>query len=101
MLRPGGTWQVQMRSGSDSKRQAIVRALPRPLRNATAAILQTLKILPVQGSVDTWLGCIVGPEPAMTMARDAGFEEIEEVPDDLHAPGTGYWLVGRRLAKAD
>ena len=100
VLRPGGTFGVQMRRGSDTPRQALVRALPRPLRKAAGAALHRLGILPVQGDVDTWLGCIVPEDRALAWARAAGFGELSWLADASHPRRMGYWLVGRRPAAA-
>ncbi len=40
VLRPEGTFQVQLRQRSDSTRQSVVRSLPRPLRVAVGALLE-------------------------------------------------------------
>jgi SAM-dependent methyltransferase len=96
VLRPGATFQVQMRSGSDSRRQAIVRHLPRSLRVAVGAGLRALGVLGVGGDVDTWLGCVVPPAEAVVMVEELGFADVDRLPDDRHAPGMGYWVVGRR-----
>lgn len=100
VLRPGGTFQVQMRSGSDSPRQEVVRRLPRPLRVAAGGVLRATGVLRVSGDVDTWLGCVVAPEEAVATLEGLGFIDVARLPDDGHAPGMGYWLVGRRALQA-
>ena len=96
VLRPGGTFGVQMRRGSDTPRQAVVRALPRPLRKAAGAALHRMGILPVEGDVDTWLGCVVPEDQALAWARGAGLEDVACLADASHPRRMGYWLVGRR-----
>ena len=102
VLRPGGTFQAQLRGGSDSARQAVVRGMPRPLRVASAAILRKMAVLPVQGDIDTWLGCIVPPGEALSMLSTIGFSDIRVLSSDFsgapkhHAPG--YWVVGRNAS---
>jgi len=95
VLRPGATMHVQLRCGSDSKAQAIVRALPRPLRVSVARVLRAIRILPVVGDIDTWLGCIVAPDAAVAELTRLGFEGVAVLPDDVHVPGLGYSVVGR------
>lgn len=101
VLKPGGTFQVQMRSGSDSKRQALVRVLPRGLRSATGVFLRYAGVLPVKGDVDTWLGCVIPPADAFVMANHLGFVDVGPLPDALHPAGMGYWLVGRKPARSE
>lgn len=96
VLRPGGTFQIQLRKGSDSARQALVRSLPRPFRLVAAAGLRVLRVLPLGGDVDSWLGCIVSPDTALEWGREFGFVDLSEFPDELHPRGMGYWLIGRR-----
>jgi SAM-dependent methyltransferase len=96
VLKPGGTFQVQLRSGSDSTRQEIVRRLPRPLRRAAGVVLRVAGVLRVGGDVDTWLGCVVTPADAVAGAAALGLREVAVLPDTLHPPGMGYWLVGRK-----
>jgi SAM-dependent methyltransferase len=98
VLRPGGTMHVQLRCGSDSKAQAVVRAQPRPIRTLTARILHAVRVLPVVGDIDTWLGCIVPREDAAGELRRLGFEGIAVLPDDVHVKGLGYSVVARRPA---
>jgi SAM-dependent methyltransferase len=96
VLRPGGTFQFQLRSGNDSTRQAVLRALPRPLRATTARAAQIFRLTRVTGDVDSWIGCVVPIGDAVTLANDLTFQDVTTLPDDLHAPGMGYWLVGRK-----
>jgi SAM-dependent methyltransferase len=98
VLRPGGTLHVQLRCGSDSKAQAVVRAQPRPVRTTVAKFLHLVRVLPVVGDIDTWLGCIVPPDAAAAELRRLGFESISVLPDDVHVKGLGYSLVARRPA---
>jgi SAM-dependent methyltransferase len=95
VLRPGGTLHVQLRKGSDSSGQAIVRAQPRPLRLMTAKVLHALRVLPVPGDIDTWLGCIVAPEDGIAELQRLGFADVALLPDDVHVPRLGYSLVAR------
>jgi SAM-dependent methyltransferase len=95
VLRPGATMHVQLRCGSDSKKQAIVRALPRPVRVLVARALRAVRILPVKGDIDTWLGCIVAPGAAVAELTRLGFTDVEVLPDDVHVAGLGYSVVGR------
>ena len=100
VLKPGGTFQAQLRGASDSTRQAIVRRMPRPLRVASAAMLRKMNVLPVQGDIDTWLGCIVSPEDALSMLTAVGFLEVKALSPDFRdvpqdAP-PGYWVLGRK-----
>jgi SAM-dependent methyltransferase len=100
VLKAGGTFQTQFRSRSDSLRQSIVRALPRPLRVASGAVLGRIGLSPVQGDIDTWLGSLVSPAEGLRMAEAIGFVDIAvytallSIPPP-RAPG-GYWLVGRK-----
>lgn len=98
VLVPGGTFQVQLRKGSDTKQQAVVRAMPRPVRVASARALHALGMLPVIGDIDSWLGAIVPSTDAVTEASRIGFVDISQLPDDVHAGDMGYWLLGRRPA---
>lgn len=98
VLVPGGTFQVQLRKGSDTKSQAIVRAMPRPLRVASAKSLHTLHVLPVIGDIDSWLGTIVPSSDAIAEAKRLGFIDLSLLPDHVHAGDMGYWLLGRRPA---
>jgi SAM-dependent methyltransferase len=99
VLRPAGTFQVQMRSGSDSARQQIVRRLPRTLRVAAGVGLRATGVLRVTGDVDTWLGCVVPPAEAIATLEELGLTAVERLPDDGHAPGMGYWVVGRQAPR--
>jgi SAM-dependent methyltransferase len=96
VLRPGATFQLQLRKGSDTARQALIRSLPRPGRLIAGRILRTLRILPVKGDVDTWLGAIVPPSNVLDISRTCGFIDVEILPDHLHAEGMGYWVIGRK-----
>jgi SAM-dependent methyltransferase len=98
VLRPGGTFQVQMRAGSDTRRQDLVRRLPRPLRVLTGAGLRLVGVLPVKGDVDTWLGVVVPPPVARDDLDELGFLDVDTMRDDVHPPGMGYWLLGRKPA---
>lgn len=95
VLRPGGTFQIQLRKGSDSRAQAAFRRLPHPLHPFAAALLKRLGVLPISGHIDTWLGCVVDPNGALQDADALGFEQTAILEDDIHPPGMGYWLVGR------
>lgn len=100
VLRPGGTFQFQLRQRSDSTRQSVVRAMPRPLRVAAGALSRRVGIVPVPGDIDTWLGLLVPPEDAVSFVEQLGFVDVAVLPSD--APGStsrrprGYWLVGRK-----
>lgn len=100
VLRPGGTFQVQLRGRSDSLRQATVRALPRRARVAVGTLLQRLRVVPVRGDIDTWLGRLVKPDTAVAFVEELGFVDVTTFPSDPErADGPrsrGYWLVGRR-----
>jgi SAM-dependent methyltransferase len=100
VLRPGGIFQLQMRSGSDSRTQGAIRALPRPGRVVAARMLEKLGALRLDGDIDTWLGCIAPPGQTADWARQLGFVGVRVLADDLHAPGMGYWLVGRVPSEA-
>jgi SAM-dependent methyltransferase len=96
VLVPGGTFQVQLRKGSDTKQQAIVRAMPRPLRVASAKSLHAVGALPVIGDIDSWLGAVVPSSDAVAEAARLGFVDISLLPDTVHSGDMGYWTVGRR-----
>ena len=104
VLRAGGTFQIQMRCGSDSKRQDQFRKLPRPLRVVTAKLLAYARRLGiraagelmVEGDIDTWLGTIVSPDEISRFCASLGFVDLAVLPDTVHAPGMGFWLVGRK-----
>jgi SAM-dependent methyltransferase len=100
VLKPGGTFQVQLRSGSDTARQQVVRRLPRPLRRVAGVLLRAMGVLRVGGDVDTWLGCVVPPADALATLEALGFVDLDQLPDDVHAPGMGYWVVGRKPGAA-
>jgi cyclopropane fatty-acyl-phospholipid synthase-like methyltransferase len=67
VLRPGASFQLQLRKGSDSRGQAAFRHLPMALQ----------------------------PD-ALKRAAGLGFEQLAIVDDDLHPAGMGYWLVGHK-----
>jgi SAM-dependent methyltransferase len=99
VLRPYGTFQVQLRGGSDSRRQAVVRSLPRPFRVVSGSVLRGLGIMPVQGDIDTWLGCITPPDSALTMMRTMGYTDYALLGSRMReTPGDGprYWAIGRK-----
>jgi SAM-dependent methyltransferase len=98
VLRPGGTFQLQLRRASDTRAQAAFRTLPRSLRVSGARVLRTARVVPVVGDIDTWLGCIVDPVDAAAAAEAEGFVDVVVLPDAVHEPGMGYWLVGRAPA---
>jgi SAM-dependent methyltransferase len=98
VLRLGGTFQLHLRSSSDSTGQALVRALPRPLRVAVAGSLRAARLLRAQGDIDTWLGCIVPPAEAMASMTTLGFRDVSVLPDEVHRRAMGYWLIGRKAA---
>ena len=95
VLRPGGTLQVQLRKGSDSRAQAAFRHLPHNIQPFAAGVLKKIKVLPISGHVDTWLGCEVDPQDALKEANSLGFIDTAILDDDLHPRGMGYWLVGQ------
>jgi SAM-dependent methyltransferase len=97
VLRPGATFQVHLRMGSDTGRQDLIRKMPRAGRLVFSRILKSIRVLPVKGDVDTWLGVIIPPGDYLDLSRAAGFVDLEILPDDLHAPGMGYWIIGRKL----
>lgn len=104
VLRPTGTFQVQLRQRSDSTRQSVVRALPRPLRVTVGGALRVVGLAPVPGDIDTWLGLLVPPEEAVSFVEQLGFVDVAVLPSDpldstSHRP-QGYWLVGRKPANA-
>jgi SAM-dependent methyltransferase len=96
VLRPGASFQLQMRKGSDSRGQAAFRHLPMTLQPLAGSILKKVRVLELTGHVDTWLGCIVDPADAMHRAGSLGFAQIAVVDDDLHPTGMGYWLIGQK-----
>jgi ubiquinone/menaquinone biosynthesis C-methylase UbiE len=100
VLRPGGTFQAQLRGNSDSTRQAIVRGLPRPLRVASGVVLRSMDLLPVRGDIDTWLGCIVPPADALRMLARLGFVDNAAFNADFAAGPdrslSTYWVIGRK-----
>jgi SAM-dependent methyltransferase len=100
VLRPGGTFQVQMVGASVSRRQEVVRRMPRPFRVASGVILRKIGILPVRGDIDTWLACTVPPSQSLSMISTVGFIDGAALAsnfDTLHeqAPA-GYWVLGRK-----
>jgi 2-polyprenyl-3-methyl-5-hydroxy-6-metoxy-1,4-benzoquinol methylase len=104
VLRAGGTFQAQLRRASDTPKQAIVRALPRPLRVAAAAVLKRTRFLPVPGDIDTWLGCVVAPNEAMSMSGAIGFVGCKALANDfegLAENGPHYWVLGRKPVPKD
>ena len=98
VLVPGGTFQVQLRKGSDTKSQAIVRAMPRPLRIASAKSLRAVGVLPVIGDIDSWLGAIMPSTDAEAEATRLGFVDVSLLADSVHHGDMGYWMVGRSPA---
>ena len=96
VLLPGGTFQLQLRKGSDTKRQELVRRLPRLGRTVAGHVLHFAGILPVRGDVDTWLGIVLPPSEALALSRPVGFIDLQILPDRMHAPEMGYWLIGRK-----
>lgn len=95
VLRPGGTFQLQLRRGSDSRSQSVFRSLPSPVRAACGRVLQRVGALEVAGHLDTWLGCIVDPDEIVARALASGCCDVEVLDDELHATGMGFWLIGR------
>lgn len=89
----GGAFQLQMRQGSDSRRQAAVRFLPRPMRSLAGNALRRARVLPVGGDIGTWLGCVVPIARGIELCRDARL--VEALRDGMHPDGMGYWLIGR------
>jgi ubiquinone/menaquinone biosynthesis C-methylase UbiE len=98
VLRPNGTFTLQLRRGSDSLGQAVVRRMPRPMRVAAARALRAVGYLPVIGDIDTWIGCIVHPDDAITQVHALGFADVCVVSDEIHASNMGYLLLGRKPA---
>ncbi len=100
VLRPGGTFQVQMVGASASRRQEVVRRMPRPFRVVSAVMLRKIGVLPVQGDIDTWIACTVPPSRSLSMISTVGFVDCAVLAsnfDTLHeqAPA-GYWVLGRK-----
>ncbi|MHB8263223.1 MAG: class I SAM-dependent methyltransferase [Acidimicrobiales bacterium] len=93
VLTPGGAFQIHMRRGSDTTRQAVVRQLPRPARQACALLANKLGLIEFKGEIDTWLGRIVEPPVAAALASEAGFTKVAILPDRIHSRQAGYWLV--------
>jgi hypothetical protein len=98
VLVPGGTFQLQLRRGSDSRAQAQFRDLPEPWKVPVARLLRLGGRLRVAGSVDTWIGCVIDPVDVMTTAEGLGFVDLAVLPDTVHAEGMGYWVIGRAPA---
>ena len=96
VLHSGGTFQVQLRSGSDSFRQSVVRSMPRFLRVFTGRFLRAIRVLPVLGDIDSWLGGITSPDDMTAYSHKLGLTDLKILPDDRHPPGMGCWLIGRR-----
>lgn len=99
VLRPGATFQIQLRQASETLGEAVVRHLPGQARTAYGTALRHLGALPFRGDVDTWLGCVVPPGDARRFARSAGLCELHVV-DDARPGATTYWLMGRRAPAA-
>lgn len=98
VLRPGGTFQIQLRRGSETFGETVARHLPGQARAAYGAALRYLGALPFRGDADTWFGCVFPPGDAWRLAAGAGLAELHVV-DDAHDDATTYWLMGRRQAK--
>jgi SAM-dependent methyltransferase len=96
VLQPGGTFQVQLRMGSDTRRQELIRHLPRMGRIFAGRALHLVGILPVRGDVDTWLGVVIAPAEVLRLSSSVGFADLEILPDHIHSPGMGYWIIGRK-----
>lgn len=95
VLRPGATFQLHLRSGSDSRPQSAFRTIPRPMRVAGARLLRVAGALRVVGDIDTWLGCIIEPVDALAAAHARGLVDVVILPDEIHQPAMGYWIAGR------
>ncbi len=93
VLRPGGAAQIHMRGGSDTVRQAVVRQLPRSVRQVCALLANKLGLIEFKGDIDMWLGRIVDPAVASALATEAGFTKVAILPDIVHSRQAGYWLV--------
>jgi ubiquinone/menaquinone biosynthesis C-methylase UbiE len=103
VLKPGGAFQIQLRSASDSPRQAAVRRLPRPLRVAAGSVLERTGVVPVTGDIDTWLGCTISPSDSIVMAESAGFTDAKALGSDFKVSptdGPRYWIVGKKPTTA-
>jgi SAM-dependent methyltransferase len=102
VLRPGATFQVQLRERSDSTRQSIVRAMPRSLRVAVGRLLRAIGMEPVPGDIDTWLGILVPPGALVSFVEQLGFVDVAVLPsrppNSTRRPH-GYWLIGRKPAQ--
>lgn len=104
VLRPGGSFQTQLRKGSDSKPQSLVRHLPKVLQNLVFFVLRLFKRIgitsignvPMNGSSETWMGIEIPPHEGLQMAEAAGLVDLFVVSDELHANNMGYWIAGRR-----
>ena len=99
VLRPGGHFQIQFRSGSDTVRQSIVRFCPKPLRGMMLVLARRLGITPVLGDVDSWLGVIVEQEKAIQDLGICGFQSITWRKDSSHPRNMGYWLIGEKRSE--
>jgi len=105
VLRPGCIFQAQMRKGSDSRKQALVRKLPPTAQRAVFFLLRALRKvgfkragnIPMTGTIETWLGTEIAPKRAMEIASNVGFVDLVIVDDTIHANEMGYWIAGRRL----
>jgi SAM-dependent methyltransferase len=95
VLRPGGTFQLQLRQASDSIAQRWFRGLPDATRLFGGRALRAVGALHLQGDVDTWIGCIINPVEALGHAEQQGLVDLLVLPDVHHPDGIGYWLVGR------
>ncbi|MGP0030583.1 MAG: class I SAM-dependent methyltransferase [Acidimicrobiales bacterium] len=100
VLRPGGTLLAQLRNTSDSKRQAALRAMPRSLRIASGAVLRRLGVMPVQGDIDTWLGCEVPPQDGISMMEAQKFVDVRAFDSTFvgfpQEDQIRYWIVARK-----
>lgn len=70
--------------------------MPRLLRAATGRVLRAIRVLPVLGDIDSWLGAIASPDDMTAYSYELGLADLKIIPDDRHPSGMGYWLIGRR-----
>jgi SAM-dependent methyltransferase len=104
VLRPGGTFQAQLRYRSDSRRQAAVRAMPRPLRVVFGSTLRKLGVMPVVGDIDTWLGCLMPPQRCISIMESVGFIDVgafnRSFDGSAEPSQVTYWVMGRKPKRA-
>lgn len=103
VLKPGGVFQLQFKTGSRPAKERVSQLLPQPLRRPAVMAYNLLTLRPRRisrvlppGAGTTWAGTTFSPEEIERECSRLGFAEVGTPADESHPPGTRFWALGRK-----